>query len=286
MNKHISYSQYSIWCGCPFRWKLKYVDSIQLTKSNIYLVFGKAMHSVFQKYLTIMYESTIKKADELDLPQFLQEELFAEVKKIKEEEKELPCTKTDLYEFFEQGVIMLEWFKKNRAKYFSRKDWTLLGCEVPLNIKLENNINFIGFLDIVLQHKPTKQIKIIDIKTSTMGWNKYQKQDKIKTSQLLLYKKFYSHQFNCPIEKISVEYLILKRKLYENFQYPQRRIQTFTPAHGKISINNVGKSLTTFINQSFDETGNYKMGAVKTPSKKSCKYCEFRDTKYCDGENK
>ena len=87
MNKHISYSQYSIWCGCPFRWKLKYVDSIQLTKSNIYLVFGKAMHSVFQKYLTIMYESTIKKADELDLPQFLQEELFAEVKKIKEEEK-------------------------------------------------------------------------------------------------------------------------------------------------------------------------------------------------------
>ena len=40
--------------------------------------------------------------------------------------------------------------------------------------------------------------KIIDIKTSTMGWNKYQKADKNKTDQLLLYKNFWGHRHDIP----------------------------------------------------------------------------------------
>ena len=51
------------------------------------------------------------------------------------------------------------------------------------------------------------------LKTSTMGWNKWQKKDENKTQQLLLYKQFYSKMYNHPIEKIEVEYFIVKRKL-------------------------------------------------------------------------
>ena len=50
---------------------------------------------------------------------------------------------------------------------------------------------------------------------------------KNKSNQLLLYKQFYSKQFNFPIDKIDVEFFIVKRKLYENMDFPQRRIQTF-----------------------------------------------------------
>ena len=51
-------------------------------------------------------------------------------------------------------------------------------------------------MDVVLKHIPTNRIKIIDIKTSSWGWNKYQKANKNKTSQLLLYKQFFSKQEN------------------------------------------------------------------------------------------
>jgi hypothetical protein len=64
-------------------------------------------------------------------------------------------------------------------------------------------------------------MKIIDIKSSTMGWNKYMKADKNKTNQLLLYKHFMAKQLEISEDKIDVEYLILKRRLYENMIYPQ-----------------------------------------------------------------
>ena len=80
-------------------------------------------------------------------------------------------------------------------------------------------------MDVVLHDKKTGRMKIIDIKSSTMGWNKYMKADKNKTNQLLLYKHFMAKQLEISEDKIDVEYLILKRRLYENMMYPQKRIQ-------------------------------------------------------------
>ena len=37
-------------------------------------------------------------------------------------------------EFFEDGIAILEWFKKKRSRYFSKKGTYLVGCEVPLVI--------------------------------------------------------------------------------------------------------------------------------------------------------
>ena len=45
-----------------------------------------------------------------------------------------------------------------------------------------------------------------------MGWNKYQKMDKNKTDQLLLYKQFYGAENDISLDKIDVEYFIVKRK--------------------------------------------------------------------------
>ena len=124
-------------------------------------------------------------------------------------------------------------------------------------------------------------IKIYDIKTSTRGWNKWMKKDENKTQQLLLYKQFYAKQYNVPIENIEVEYFIVKRKLYENAMFPQKRVQKFVPASGKPSMNKVNGRLLKFVNEAFTEDGEKKDDMIATPNKKACKWCEFKNTEYC-----
>ena len=281
MNR-ISYSQISMYNECPLRWKLNYVDKISVRESNIFLIFGTAMHEVIQKYLNIMYNDSAKNADKLDLNKLLRDNLIEQFKIAEEEDGKPPCTKEQLMEFFDDGVAIIDFFKKRRNQYFSKRDWELIGCEIPIEVDLKNDIKMVGYLDIVMRHIPTDSIKIMDIKTSTKGWNKWMKADENKTQQLLLYKQFYSKQYNHPIDRIDVEYFILKRQLYENMDFPQKRIQKFSPASGKPSMNKVNVKLVKFIGEAFDDSGEYKDDMVATPSKKACRWCEFKNTLHCE----
>ena len=277
----ISYSQLSMYSECPLRWKLNYVDKLRVSESNIYLIFGTAMHEVLQAYLEIMYYDTVKNANVLNLEEMLRDKLIEQFKIAEETDGKPPCTKEELKEFFQDGCDILDFFKKRRGEYFSRRGYKLIGCEVPINLALTNNIDLIGYLDIVILDEISNRIKIIDIKTSTMGWNKWQKKDENKTQQLLLYKQFYSTQYNHPIDKIDVEYFIVKRKLWENLDFPQKRVQKFVPASGKPSMNKVIKRLDVFLENAFDENGKHKTDMIATPNKKACKFCEFKNTEHC-----
>ena len=277
----ISYSQISMYNECPYRWKLNYVDKLRVFESNIYLIFGTAMHEVLQTYLEVMYHDSVKNADLLPLEEMLRDKLIEQFKIAEEDDGKAPCTKEDLQEFFQDGVDILDFFRKKRADYFSKRSYKLMGCEVPIDFNLKNNIKIVGYLDIVILDEITNTIKIYDIKTSTRGWNKWQKKDENKTQQLLLYKQFYSKQYNHPIDKIEVEYFIVKRKLWEEAMFPQKRVQKFSPASGKPSMNKVNTRLLNFIDNAFTEQGEHKNDMKATPSKKSCKWCEFRKTEYC-----
>ena len=140
----------------------------------------------------------------------------------------------------------------------------------------------VGYLDLVMLDEFHNTIKIYDIKTSTRGWNKWMKKDENKTQQLLLYKQFYSKQYNHPIDKIDVEYFIVKRKLWENTDFPQKRVQKFVPASGTVSMNKVAKRLDTFMSEAFDDEGEHRDDMIATPSKKACRFCEFNQTEYCN----
>ena len=266
---------------CPLHWKLNYVDKLSIRESNIHLIFGSAMHEVLQTYLNIMYMDSVKNADILDLNKLLRDKLIEQFKQAEEEDGKPPCTKEELMEFFDDGILIIDFFKKRRGEYFSKRDWELIGCEIPIEVDLKNNIKMVGYIDVVMRHIPTDSIKIIDIKTSTMGWNKWMKKDENKTQQLLLYKQFYSKQYDHPIERIEVEYFIVKRKLWENIDFPQKRVQKFVPASGKPSMNKVNVRMLKFINEAFTEGGDKKNDMVATPSKKACKWCEFKRTEYC-----
>ena len=282
--KKISYSQYSQWDVCPFKWKLNYIDKLSEFTDNIHTLFSTSMHEVLQTYLTVMYNDTIKMADALPLEKMLLHRMkYNYTNAMEKNGGEVICEQSDMEEFYKHGLSILDWFKKRRQNYFSKKGYELVGIETPINYDLPNDIKFIGYIDVLLYDKVRDRYKIIDIKTSTMGWNKYMKADKNKTDQLLLYKQFYGAQHDIPLDKIDVEYFIVKRKLYEKVDFPQRRVQTFSPANGKPSINKVINNLNQFLQESFID-GEYNMEHtyIKRPSKKNCRFCEFNQTEHCD----
>jgi hypothetical protein len=253
----ISYSQFSQWDKCPYTWKLNYVDKAETFKGNIYTLFGSALHETIQAYLVCYYERTIKEADNLPLKDILQYRMEENYKISKEQHgDDFEVSLDEMKEFFNDGCNIIDEFLKRKSSYFPKKNTELVGIEIGLNHAVSDSIKFRGYMDVVLHNKTTGRIKIIDIKTATMGWNKYMKADKTKTNQLLLYKYFFSKEKEIPIDKIDVEYLILKRRLYENFDYPQKRLQTFSPASGKPSINKVMNRLQEFMDECFDEDGN------------------------------
>jgi len=282
MNR-ISYSQLSMFSECPLRWKLNYIDDLRISESNIYLLFGTAMHEVIQTWLEVMYHDSIKNANKLNLEQRLHDKMMERFKIDKEAYDKDPCTLEQLREFFQDGCDILDFVKKRRADYFSKRGYKLIGCEVPIEVDMKKNIKMVGYLDIVILDEIHNTLKIYDIKTSTMGWNKWMKKDENKTQQLLLYKQFYSKQYNHPIDKIEVEYFIVKRKLWENAMFPQKRVQKFSPASGTVSMNKVAKRLDLFLELAFDDNGaRISDNIVPTPSKKACRWCEFNQTEHCN----
>ena len=282
--KRISYSQYSQWDVCPWKWKLNYIDKLSTFTDNIHTLFGTSMHEVLQTYLTVMYEDTIKMADALPLQEMLLKRMKTNYTQIMGRNGgEVFVEQTEMEEFYQHGLLILEWFKKKRGSYFSKKGYELVGIEVPIDYKMNDGVKFIGYIDVLIHDTVRDRYKIIDIKTSTMGWNKYQKADKNKTDQLLLYKNFWGAQNNIPLDKIDVEYFIVKRKLYEKVDFPQRRVQTFTPANGKPSINKVVNNVNRFVEDCFlDDKHNLQANFMKNPSKKNCRFCEFNQTEHCD----
>tara|TARA_R110001592_G_scaffold65778_5_gene202025 strand:- start:4750 stop:5601 length:852 start_codon:yes stop_codon:yes gene_type:complete len=272
-KKSISYSQFSLWEQCPYSWKLTYVDKAIPFTDNIYTLFGTSMHEILQEYLRVMYSDSIKAADELYLEEQLEDRLKKNFLEITQKNGgEEFCTKNDMLEFYNDGLKIIDYFKKKRNQYFSKRGYELLGIETALNYDLPNNLKFRGFIDLIIKDTVRNRIKIIDIKTSTWGWNKYQKADKNKTDQLLLYKQFYSKEFDVPMDRIDVEYFIVKRKLYENTDFPQKRIQTFIPANGTPSINKVNRRLQLFMDECYDGDGNIiAHNYEKCHPKKKCK---------------
>jgi hypothetical protein len=278
----ISYSQLSMFSECPLRWKLNYIDDLSISEPSIHLLFGTSMHEVIQEYLEIMYYDSVKNADKLNLEQRLHDKMMERFGIDKEAYGKDPCTLEQLREFFQDGCDILDFVKKRRADYFSKRGYKLIGCEVPIEVDLKKNMKMVGYIDIVILDEISNTLKIYDIKTSTMGWNKWMKKDENKTQQLLLYKQFYSKQYNHPIDKIEVEYFIVKRKLWEKAMFPQKRVQKFSPASGTVSMNKVAKRLNTFLDLAFDNEGNrISENIIPTPSKKACKWCEFNQTSHC-----
>ena len=279
-QKVISYSQMSIYRSCPHKWALQYRDGHYDDSPSIHFTFGTAMHEVIQDWLTVLYEESGAKADAINLEEQFQEKFIALYQEsYKKNDETHYSSPEELREFFEDGVAILDFLKKKRGKYFSKRGWHLAGIELPILINLGNNIMYKGFIDLVLYHEPTNKFYVYDIKTSTRGWNDKAKKDETKQMQLVLYKKFFNEQYGIPLENIEVEFFIVRRKVWENSDYPIYRIQQYKPSAGRNKLSKANKILEEFINECFDKKGKPLQKEHKKIVSSMCQWCPFNENK-------
>ena len=277
----VSYSQYTMYANCPHKWKLTYPDGNKEFDPSLHLVFGTAMHETLQSWLDTLYNKSLQDATEMDLGAMLYEGMISEYKTMRDGYGKDFSTPSQMEEFLEDGIEILNFITKNRIDYFNTRQLRLVAIELPIYAKAmeTHNVNIMGFLDLVFEDTYSNKLDIWDIKTSTSGWNKYQKADKTKIAQLILYKKFLSEQYGYPIDRIGVKYFIVKRKLAEGMMYAQKRVQEFVPANGTTTIRQVTKSFEDFIRNAFNEDGTYRENSVYPAlagkNNKNCKYCPF-----------
>ena len=288
-QKNISYSQLSMFRSCPKKWALQYKEGHKKHTPSIHMVFGTAFHEVMQHYLDVMYDKSGAAADKINTKELLEDKLREEyLIQYKKNKKIHFSSSEEIREFFEDGVQILEWFKKNKGKYFNKKGWFLVGCEIPIAVIPNNsykNVIYNGFLDVVMYHEPTDTFRIIDIKTSTKGWNSYAKKDEEKLFQLILYKKYFAKQFGLAEKSIDIQYIIAKRKIPEDAEFERMkwRIQEFIPSSEEKEIKKATKVLKEFINEAFDYNGYKETFHVPRPSKWNCHFCAFKeDAKLCN----
>ena len=283
-EKLVSYFQFSMFNEYPKKWSLQYKEGHKQFTSNIHTVFGSAIHLVVQTYLDIMYQQSNSKADSLDLDILFEEELRKEyMVQYKKNENKHFLEPGDLQEAYEDGLEIIDYLKKNKSKYFSKRGWHLIGCEIPITLNPDpklNNVVYQGYLDVVLYNENTNRIKIIDIKGSMAGWKDSHKKDENKQFQLILYKKFFSEYFDFPIDNIDIEFLILKRKVYESEDFYIKRFQTFIPPSGKIKLKKAITVFDNFIESAFDKNG-YKQVDHQPIENKNCEWCSFYKTYLC-----
>lgn len=282
-SKSISFSQLYMFTRCPHQWYLTYLKKLAPYSASIHATFGTALHETVQNWLEVLFNKTVKEANELDLPGILLDRM----KKTYKKERFLNnntdySTPEQLNEFYQDGLEILNFLTKKRQGYFSTKNTYLVGVEIPLLYPLRDNVSFKGYIDLVFYNTMSESYKIIDIKTSTSGWNDYAKKDEVKVSQIILYKEFFAKQFNTDVEKIQVEYYIVRRKVPEISEFPIKRLQVFIPASGKVKRNKAVKEIDNFLQETLlpDNTFNGDKTYEKRPSKSNCAFCPFKGNKH------
>jgi hypothetical protein len=289
-KKRVSFSQYSMWMKCPYSWKLNYLEGKRIYDASLNIFFGTAIHHSVQTFLQSLYTESVEKADSINVFELFKVKFEEEIQKEKSKpDSKFTYTDDEYTEFVFDGEDILKTFlsTKNRLKYFPSQKYEFIGVEIPLDLPIKNNVEFIAYVDLVLKDKETGKYKIYDFKTSSNGWNKYQKEDPAKYSQILLYKAFYAKKFNVDLNHIEVEFFILKRKLYEAVDFPQSRIQIYEPMHNKQAIASTLGDFAMFVTECFTVEGDYNVSGsypkIPGKAKKNCKYCQHHKVN-CDGK--
>ena len=284
--KRVSYSQYKTWVECPYRWKLKYIDGLDSFDQSIYTIFGTSIHRVIQDWLEQDLYGGVAGACSMDLSEkfksILIEEAAPHMKVVNESgEQTFLYSREELEEFYGQGLEIISYVQQNQEKLFPTKDVKLFAIEHELKADVNDHVYFIGYIDIVTHNEVTGEYFLYDLKTSTRGWNKYMKQDKTKTDQLLLYKIFFAKELGVPDYKVHIGYLIMKRQLYKS-SYPNPRVTEFAPANGPPSLKRAWSGFNNFTDLVFSDEGSYISEQKATPSKSSCRFCSFGKDGTCE----
>jgi len=162
-HKHVSFSQFSMYSQCPKKWFLSYALKLGTRPPSIHMSFGTAFHEVLQEYLILNHGANHKTNNTLDFNIELKNKIKEIYKKDYNNYGKHFSTSSELSEFWEQGVKILNHIRSNHDLYYDRQNWTLLGVEVPLMIKILNSeepLYFILFIDLLFYDKINKKLTL------------------------------------------------------------------------------------------------------------------------------
>jgi len=290
-DKTVSYSQYSTWRQCQHQWYLNYAQGNYIFSPSIHTVFGTSIHTTLQTYLEEVFTVSNAAANRKDWIAFFKDAFTKEYQEqLKNNKNQHFSSPDEMREFFEDGVEIIKSFIKDKSKWFGVKGWELVGIETPIIYPLEGKTNMYmkGFIDLVMYNHNTGKYFIYDFKTSTRGWTDKEKKDETKSQQIILYKKFFSDLYKVDLDKIDVEFIILKRKLFESKDFVIPRISGFQPAAGKIKLKKTLTSFNQFLDECFTQDGLFIYDKTYPMNVGShCKWCVFGQNGLCDkGEKK
>jgi hypothetical protein len=282
-KKTVSFSQFSNFWVCPYKFYRDVILKEKVFEDSIHMSFGTAIHETVQAFLTAYLNISEEEARKIDLIP-----MFVNAFKTQVSGKGIKHTPEEFVEFVEDGKgILNEFLSPSNIKYhFPRDKWELLGIESDIREEIINNVILNGKLDILLKEKLSGDIRIVDLKTSGRGWSSNDKDDFTKISQLRIYKALYSKKYNVPLHKIHVEFIILKRKLYENCKYEQSRIQVVKPPTYQEDILQVIQEFRKFVEHCFTPQGIHnttqKYAKIPGEKKENCKWCIYAKNGKCD----
>tara|TARA_R110000824_G_scaffold89095_10_gene218701 strand:- start:441 stop:1217 length:777 start_codon:yes stop_codon:yes gene_type:complete len=250
---HISYSELKTWAECTWRHKLEYLDKLKLFKGNEYTSFGKALHSVGEKFV-LEETSDITPEDYFEL-QFLNE-----LKYISASDKETSFDQKLIADMRKQGVTLSTKIIPALEEHFDT--FEVISVEEKLYEDIDDSeLKFKGFIDLVV--KKNDIYYILDWKTCSWGWRNDKKRDQLVTYQLTLYKHYFAKKHNIDPKNIKTCFGLLKRTAKKN------QVEIFEVSSGlkktENALNLLKKALYNIDNKRF----------IK--NKLSCRYCPFND---------
>jgi len=281
-KQHISFSEYSIYKQCPFRWYLQYYLGIK-EPTNEFLVFGSSVHETIEEIL----KDPLKVNNIREIA----------TQKVKKNGNSAFTTS-----FFGKTLIKDAVGVVNSLDFYNRfKGIDIAGIEENIYEPLvEVNgevIYFKGFIDFIGQYKKIDKYIVLDWKSALREWNLEKKVGKIPFDviykkiknkeelskeefenlrikiffgQTALYQYFLSKKYDIDIDKIDVEYCALTRQPIGIKEYRVNITEDFREWVLE-DIKQVAKEIYTFK----DEKTLPKI-KIEKGLKKYCDYCFFK----------
>jgi len=283
---HVSYSQLRMFNKCKKKWQLKYRDGLKPPSDSVHTIGGTAFHETIQEYLE---RCVYGDESDMDLRNDFKHRLKSVNEDVKEQEEwknvdHDPATKKQLIEYCKATFNILKEFKESEHLYFDPEYTELVGIEVPIEHDLSQEIVWVGYLDVVLKDRDTGKYIIIDIKTSTSGWSKWDKDDAGKANQVVAYKNFYSDKLGIPKQDIEVKYWIAARE--PDWNWTNSHFEEFSPEDDEWTISQLQSNIEHFLNTAFYfPDGEYvKQDFDPEPDKFTCCFCPYSQ-QFSSGEH-
>ena len=262
---NISFSAIDTWRKCPFSFKLKYKDKIDIPGGSIHSAYGTSMHDTIKNVLN----ETIK--DE-EIENHFKNSFKEEIKTIPKEKKE------KIFQNKEEKETLVSMTKlgpnlcRQAIAYLSEKypGFEIVQAEQefiePILIDSKESYDFKGIIDLIFK-MPDNSFHILDWKNCSWGWKAEKKSSKWTTYQLTYYKHYFALQNNIDPNNIVCSFALIKRTAKKD------NIEIFDVKVGPQKTKNALKVINNLIYTS--EKNHFPKNRL------SCTYCDYHRTQWC-----